>query len=81
MKVNVEIDCSPEEARRFMGLPDVAKVQDAYMTKMADIAKAGPMTGDMVEAIVKNLTPMGDTGMKLWQTLFEQATKPKPRTD
>ena len=24
MKVNVEVDCTPDEARRFMGLPDVA---------------------------------------------------------
>ena len=27
MKINVEIDCSPEEARRFMGLPDVEKAR------------------------------------------------------
>ncbi|MGZ3250559.1 MAG: DUF6489 family protein, partial [Croceibacterium sp.] len=25
MKVHIEIDCSPDEARRFMGLPDVEK--------------------------------------------------------
>ncbi|WP_371917856.1 DUF6489 family protein, partial [Pseudomonas sp. FW306-02-F08-AA] len=24
MKINVEVDCTPEEARRFMGLPDLA---------------------------------------------------------
>ena len=25
MKINVESDCTPEEARTFLGLPDVAK--------------------------------------------------------
>ena len=28
MKVNVEIDCTPEEARAFFGLPDVAPLQE-----------------------------------------------------
>jgi Family of unknown function (DUF6489) len=29
MKVNVEIDCTPLEARQFIGLPDVARMQIA----------------------------------------------------
>jgi hypothetical protein len=31
MKVNIEIDCTPEEARRFMGLPDVTGLQEEMM--------------------------------------------------
>jgi len=31
MKVNVEIDCTPLEARQFFGLPDVAPMQTAVM--------------------------------------------------
>ncbi|MGF1561182.1 MAG: DUF6489 family protein [Geminicoccaceae bacterium] len=27
MKVNIEIDCTPEEARTFFGLPDVQPMQ------------------------------------------------------
>ena len=27
MKVNIEVDCTPDEARRFLGLPDVAPMQ------------------------------------------------------
>ena len=34
MKVNVEIDCTPEEARRFLGLPDLRPMQDAVMAKV-----------------------------------------------
>ena len=35
MKVHVEIDCTPDEARRFMGLPDVEKANAAYVDNLA----------------------------------------------
>src|SRR5215831_14854572 len=34
MKVNVEIDCTPVEARQFFGLPDVVPMQTAVMDKL-----------------------------------------------
>ncbi|MBR0694519.1 DUF6489 family protein [Bradyrhizobium lablabi] len=34
MKVNVEIDCTPIEARQFFGLPDVSPMQTAVMEKL-----------------------------------------------
>ena len=34
MKVNVEVDCTPLEARQFFGLPDVQPMQTAVMDKM-----------------------------------------------
>jgi hypothetical protein len=34
MKVNVEIDCTPAEARQFFGLPDVAPMQNAVMDRL-----------------------------------------------
>ncbi len=27
MKMTIEVDCTPEEARRFMGLPDVSGLE------------------------------------------------------
>jgi len=47
MKVNVEIDCTPLEARQFVGLPDVAPMQTAVMDKlqqqmMSNIEKVSP---------------------------------------
>jgi hypothetical protein len=47
MKVNVEIDCTPLEARQFFGLPDVSPMQMAVMDKMqqqmiANIEKISP---------------------------------------
>lgn len=34
MKVNFEIDCTPEEARAFLGLPDVRPMQASIMSEM-----------------------------------------------
>jgi hypothetical protein len=47
MKVNVEIDCTPLEARQFFGLPDVGPMQTAVMDKLqqqmsANIDKISP---------------------------------------
>ena len=37
MKVNVEVECTPEEARRFLGLPDVSKANEAYVLSLIHI--------------------------------------------
>ena len=47
MKVNVEIDCTPEEARQFFGLPDVRRMQTAVMDRLqqqmiSNIEKVSP---------------------------------------
>ena len=34
MKVTIEIDCTPIEAREFLGLPDVRAMQSAMMDRM-----------------------------------------------
>ena len=34
MKVTFDIDCTPEEARRFLGFPDLAPVHSAYVERM-----------------------------------------------
>ena len=31
MKIRIDIDCTPEEARAFLGLPDVAPMHKAMM--------------------------------------------------
>jgi hypothetical protein len=47
MKVNIEIECTPLEARQFFGLPDVQPMQVAVMEKLqqqmiANIDKVSP---------------------------------------
>ncbi|WP_420381117.1 DUF6489 family protein [Novosphingobium sp.] len=71
MKVNVEVECSPEEARRFLGLPDVTKAQEAYVEHLVKAMK-GETSLDQLGSYVKQMAPMGEMGMKLFQQFMEQ---------
>jgi Family of unknown function (DUF6489) len=47
MKVNIEIDCTPLEARQFFGLPDMQPMQTAVMDRLqqqmlSNIEKVSP---------------------------------------
>ena len=46
MKVNIEIDCTPEEARAFMGLPDVSEANKVYVDTMTKAMKGAHGTED-----------------------------------
>lgn len=56
MKVNVEIDCTPLEARQFIGLPDVSPMQMAVMDKLQQ----------QMMANIETVTP--EALMKSWFT-------------
>ncbi len=71
MKVTVDVDCTPEEARRFMGLPDLTSVHEAYLEKMRKMIDEG-VTPDMLEKMMSSWMPMGETGMNMWRTMFDQ---------
>ena len=73
MKINVEVDCTPEEARRLMGLPDMTPVHDAFITQMQETLKNG-VAPDRMMSMIKSWSPMGESGMKLWQGLLDQVT-------
>lgn len=74
MKINLEIDCTPEEARRAMGLPDLSPVHERYVTMMVDAIdkQASP---EAFEAMLRSWAPMGEAGMNFWRGLFEQGGK------
>lgn len=74
MKLNIEIECTPEEARRMMGLPDLTPVQDRYVARLADMADGSGMKPETIEALVRSWAPLGESGMTLWRKLFEVAS-------
>ena len=41
MKFKVDVDMSPEELRKVLGLPDVQKLQDDMMKKISEQMDAG----------------------------------------
>lgn len=70
MKVTVEVDCTPEEARRFLGLPDVSKANDAYVEAVLK-AMQGVGNLDQLQQLTRQIAPMGELGMKLFQQFID----------
>ena len=88
MKFNIEVDCTPEEARRLFGLPDLEPLHDIYLSRVKELMAKG-ITPDMVQSRVKSWVPMGESGLNLVQSLLGQfggglmgaATKPAAKDD
>jgi len=57
MKVTIEMDMTPEEARAFMGLPDVAPMQKKMMEEMQARMKAAFDANDP-EGMMKAWLPL-----------------------
>ncbi len=70
MKVHVEVDCTPDEARQFLGLPNVAKANEVYVDAVAKAMK-GVGSVDQLQDIAKQIAPMGQMGLKLFQQFIE----------
>ncbi|MBO9714735.1 DUF6489 family protein [Sphingomonas sp.] len=75
MKINVEVDCTPEEARRAMGLPDLTPVHDRYIKMMTDAIEKQGNPEAAFEAMMKSWAPMGEAGMSLWRGMFDSMGK------
>ncbi len=73
MKISCDVDCTPEEARRFLGLPDISSVHEAYVSRMTKAVSEG-LTPDAVAETMRSWGPMGEAGTQMWKTMFEQMT-------
>jgi hypothetical protein len=62
MKIKIEVDCTPDEARVFMGLPDVKPMQAAVMASLEQQA---------VRA-AESFSP--ESVLKLWFTTVPQVS-------
>jgi Family of unknown function (DUF6489) len=69
MKIKLDIDCTPEEARSFFGLPDVAPLQAAVMKEAQDRMMAALKTMD-AEGMFKTWMPSGVEGFEKMQRAF-----------
>ncbi len=75
MKMNIEIECTPEEARRAVGLPDLTPIHDRYIAMMMEAIPDGQMKPEMLESMMRGWQPMGEAGMAMWKRLFDSAPK------
>jgi hypothetical protein len=69
MKVTVNIDCTPEEARQFMGLPNVKPMQDRIMQEIQD-RMAANLRAMEPEAILRTWMPATMKGFEQIQEMF-----------
>lgn len=74
MKVTINIDCTPEEARAFMGLPDLSSVHAAYLERMEALVRDGLTPAD-IEKAMRNWLPGMTEGFEQWrQAIWSAAT-------
>ena len=75
MKVKIEIDCEPAEARAFLGLPNVEPLNDHMVAEMQrrmdeNIAAMQP------DELMKTWTSFGVQAQDHFRKLMEAAVKP-----
>jgi hypothetical protein len=69
MKFTINVEATPEEARRFIGLPDIAPMQERMMKEMEDRMSENIRTLDP-ETFMKTWLPATITGWEEMQKLF-----------
>jgi hypothetical protein len=66
MKMTIEVDCTPEEARRFMGLPDVAPLNERLVSEMAkQVSALSP------EEVMKSWMAVGSGAQDQFRKMME----------
>ena len=70
MKMTIEVDCSPEEARRFLGLPDVSALNDHLVGEMKNRIDAN-MQMISPDELVKNWMSFGAGAQEQFRKLMD----------
>ncbi len=69
MKITIDIDCTPQEARQFLGFPDVEPLQQALMDDLRERLSANLAAVDP-DQLLKTWLPAGLAGMEQLQKNF-----------
>lgn len=72
MKVTVEIDCTPAEARAALGLPDVTALNEAMIGEMQTRMKSN-MAALAPEELLKNWMTLGGLAQEHFRKLMTAA--------
>jgi hypothetical protein len=68
MKVNVEVTCTPEEARTFFGLPDLKPMQERMLGEIEERMRSG-LNAMNPETVFKTWLPASMQGVEHMQQL------------
>jgi Tfp pilus assembly PilM family ATPase len=69
VKITIDIDCTPQEARSFLGLPHIEPMQDALVEKLQE-RLSGYLEALEPEALMKLWLPGGMEGLAQIQERF-----------
>ncbi|MEE4298683.1 MAG: DUF6489 family protein [Pseudomonadales bacterium] len=69
MKVNLELDLTPEELRRLFGLPDVAPINDMVVEKLGEQVEKG-LDGTLVRNLAQTMIKGGAQGFEAYQSFL-----------
>lgn len=69
MKIHVDIDCTPDEARRFLGLPDVTPMQTAVMEELQNRMLAGLQAMDPEQLMQTWMQGVLPAGLQSWDQM------------
>jgi hypothetical protein len=75
MKITINVDCTPEEARTFLGLPDLKPMQEELMQEMRSRLMAVAAAMDPAE-ILRTWMPAA-SGFEQMQDIFAKMTEGK----
>jgi len=73
MKITIDIDCTPEEARSFLGLPDMSAFNEQLTAEMSQRAKDNMDTLADPERYVAQALQSGGKGMEAFQAMMMNA--------
>jgi hypothetical protein len=74
MKIKVDMEMTPEEARALMGLPDLTPLHDEMLKEVRKRMKAAADTSDP-EAMLRAWMPMGGQGFEQFQRFLWDGAK------
>ena len=74
MKVTIDIDCTPQEARAFMGLPDVAPLNDHIVAEMQKRLDEN-MSALKPDELMKNWGALGGQAQEQFRRLMSAAAR------
>jgi Family of unknown function (DUF6489) len=69
MKINLDIECTAEEARKFLGLPEIAPLQEALLKEVQERLTANIRAMDP-KAMIETWLPATLKGVEQLQELF-----------
>ncbi len=75
MKINIDLDLSPKEARQMLGLPDLEPMQNEMMKKIQEKMDQSIAEMSDPELLLKRYLPMGIQGIEQFQQFMSMAAK------